>query len=138
MKLELLKAQRIRTGSAEVFSCEIPKLYIETYKEIIRKNPEQVYVMIAPVKKRRSTGDQSQNHRLNGFIQQICVSTGNEFDMIKMLVKLRAIDKGYPFQTLPTGDRFPQSENESTVQECAILITEVEQLAAEEGVALQE
>jgi hypothetical protein len=138
MKLELLRAKRIRTGSSEVFSCEIPRQYMEMYKAILLKSPERVKITIEPATKRRSTGEHSQNHRLNGFIQQICNSTGNDFDMIKMVVKLRAIDKGYPFETLLTGDRFPKSERESTISECSILIQEVEQLAAEEGIVLVE
>jgi hypothetical protein len=86
----------------------------------------------------RSTGEKSQNHRLNGFIQQICVETGNDFDQVKMEIKFRAINRGYPFQTLSTGDRLPKSESESTVEECSLLIQEVEQLAAELNIRLKE
>lgn len=138
MKLELLRAKRLRTGSADVFSCEIPRDYLKAYKAILLKSPERIRVTIEPETRRRSTGEHSQNHRLNGFIQQICNATGNDFGMIKMVVKLRAIDKGYPFETLSTGDRYPKSESDSTIQECAILIQEVEQLAAEEGIVLVE
>ena len=138
MKLDLPKAERIRTGDSGIFSCRIPAQYVEAYKAIIYKSPEQVHVTIQLVRKLRSTWYLSQNHRLNGFIQQVCMSTGNEFDMIKMTVKLRAIDKGYPFVTLPTGDRYPQSESNASVSECAILIQEIEQLAAEESIVLQE
>ena len=39
---------------------------------------------IVPPRKLRSTGEYSQNHHLNGHIQQICVETG----MILLLSKL--------------------------------------------------
>jgi hypothetical protein len=102
------------------------------------KNNGYVRIKISLPGRPRTTGEKSQNHRLNGFIQQICMSTGNDFDMIKVLIKMRAIDKGYPFLTLPTGDRYPKSESFSTVEECSLLIAETEQLAAEEGIRLKE
>lgn len=138
MKLVLPKARRIRTGSATLFSCAIPDTVTKLYRAILEKSPDELQVTIEPVKRKRSTGYASQNHRLNGFIQQICEATGNDFDMIKMVVKYRAIDRGYPFITLDTGDRYPQSESDASVEECAILIQAVEQLAAEEGIALVE
>jgi len=136
-----LRLHRIRTDSSHILSLDIPDEYQNWYAMLVRKGAkigDWYDVDIALPRRHRTTGDKSQNHRLNGFIQQICVDTGNEFDMVKMLVKMRAISRGYPFVTLKTGDRFPKSESESSVQECAMLIEEVEQMAAEEGIALIE
>lgn len=88
-------------------------------------------------RRKRTTGERSQNHRLNGFIQQICVETGNDFRAVKEVVKLRAIGRGYPFKTFH-GVTVPQSEADCSTVECSLLIEEVEQLAAEEGIVLRE
>ena len=88
-------------------------------------------------RRKRTTGERSQNHHLNGHVQTICVETGNDFDAIKQVVKLRAIAMGYPFTTFH-GVTVPKSEADASTVECALLIDAVHQLAAEEGIALKE
>ena len=86
----------------------------------------------------RTTGERSQNHHLNGHVQQICVETGNDFEAVKMYIKSLAVSQGYPFRTLPNGIPWPVSEADSSTEQCAILIEVAHQVAAEWGVALIE
>ena len=53
----------------------------------------------------RTTGYKSQNHALNGYIQQICMDTGQDFGTTKNYIKQMAIAMGYPRKTrkLPNG-----------------------------------
>ena len=53
----------------------------------IQDQNKQIHVLIEPEKRRRSTGYKSQNHHLNGHIQQIAMSTGQPFEDIKKYVK---------------------------------------------------
>ena len=86
----------------------------------------------------RTTGPKSQNRRLNGFCQQIAVETGESFDTVKMHVKVEAISRGYPYRTSRWGDTVPQAEAAASVEECTMLIEQVQQLAAELGIILRE
>lgn len=105
----------------------------------------RVHVLIEPEKRGRSTGDFSQNHHLNGHIQQISVYTGQPFEDIKKYVKQMAISQGYPILTKagnPVIDMWGQavgiSEADASTSECAILINCVHQLASELGIILEE
>lgn len=95
-----------------------------------------------PGSRPRSTGKYSQNHRLNGFIAQVCHAKGGDFDMIKCEVKRRAIELGFPpYREVRIGGQLYaifKSEADCTMRECGYLIATVEQLAAEEGVHLVE
>jgi hypothetical protein len=90
--------------------------------------------------KKRTTGYKSQNHKLNGGIMALCEWSGQDFAEIKMLIKERALKRGYPPQTdedgeiivnRRTGIPLPKSESDCSTVECALLIDELEQLAAE-------
>ncbi len=87
---------------------------------------------------KRSTGPKSQNHRINGFIQQICEQTHNSFSAVKERMKELAVDRGYPFETLPDGSIQPKSEADINTQEASWLIDTIEQFAAEWGIKLRE
>ena len=87
--------------------------------------------------RKRTTGYKSQNHRVNGFILQICQETGNDFDAVKMYCKEQAITRGYPSAEF-RGRIVPKSEAETSTIECAALIETIEQLAAELGIRLRE
>ena len=87
--------------------------------------------------KPRTVGQGSQNHRANGFIAQIAKETGNSFDVVKMYCKVQAIDRGYPFDTI-RGTVVPWSESRLDTRQAGMLIDAIEQLAAEEGIRLQE
>jgi hypothetical protein len=88
--------------------------------------------------KSRSTGLVSQSHHLNGHIAQIAQSTGNDFETIKNIIKIMAMDQyGYP-STEYKGERIPKSEADCNTVECGWLIDCAHQLAAEAGIILRE
>lgn len=87
-------------------------------------------------KKKRSTGKLSQNHAINGYIQQLCVETGAGFNGLKEYCKQKAIERGYPFITLPSGAVIGKSEKDISTQEAAILIDTIKQIAAELNIRL--
>ena len=124
-----------RILSIEPLIIEYPAGYKQGLEKLAQK--DSLIVKIAPPRKLRSTGEWSQNHHLNGHIQQICVETGNDFAAVKAVVKQMAVSMGYPFRTF-RGMVIPYSEAEASVQECAILIEAVHRLAAELGINLKE
>ena len=89
-------------------------------------------------KKNRSTGRGSQSAHFNGHVQQIAIDTGGDFDDVKLGLKFRACDMGYPCVHNKSGDRIPQSESKASVAECVILIEAAHIVAAELGIRLQE
>lgn len=97
----------------------------------------QLYVELSKPHKPRTTGQDSQNHRLNSHIQQICEETGNDFDEVKLYCKHKAIPRGYPFTTL-NGMVIPWSEKRLDTVQCSYLIDAINQLAAELGIVLRE
>lgn len=86
----------------------------------------------------RTTGERSQNHRINGHIQAICMETGDDFYFMKEWVKYKAIRRGYPFDTAPDGTVIPWSETRLTTVQAAMLCEEIEQFAAERNIRLPE
>ena len=135
------RMHRIKTGTHGQVCFELPETMLEYYKRVLIagiKMGDWYDVSIDVPKKKRSTGPHSQNKHLNGHITQIAMETGNDFDMIKMVVKLKAIDQGYPYETLPTGDRWPQSESKASTVECGLLIEVAHQLASEYSIRLKE
>lgn len=87
---------------------------------------------------KRSTGEESQNHHINGHIQQICTETGNSFSAVKERMKELAIDRGYPIETLPDGSAKPKSETQINTKEAGYLIDTIHQFAVEWGINLEE
>jgi len=147
MKLELPRVLRLKTGSAGIFSCEIPAKYSLLYKTILLKSPEHISVIIAPVKRHRSTGYKSANHHLNGHVQQICIETGNSFEDVKLYVKRQAFAQGLPFMTrldgspvlsLVDGQPLPISETDMDSIQCGWCIDAAHVLADDLGVVLEE
>jgi len=116
---------------------------MQLVKDIARfcheKHSDWMRVTLSPPYKKRTTGDKSQNHKLNGGIMALCDWSGQDFGEIKMLVKERAMKRGYPAQedengfimNRRTGIPLPKSEADCSTVECALLIDELEQLAAE-------
>lgn len=97
-----------------------------------------VLVTFQPPKRPRTTGENSQNHHLNGHIMQICNETGNDYDTVKDAVKLTAVEQfAYPFKTIG-GRIVPQRERECSTEDCAKLIEAAHYLAADLGIILQE
>ena len=90
-----------------------------------------------PVKP-RTTGPDSQNHKLNGCIMQICNETGNDYETVKYCVKMIAVEKlGYPFTEI-SGHVLPKRERDCSTVECSKLIEAVYMLAAELQIVLKE
>ena len=124
-----------RILNTDPLTIEYPAGYKQELEKLAQK--DSLIVKIAPPRKLRTTGERSQNHHLNGHIQQICIETGNDFAAVKAVIKQMAVSMGYPFRTF-RGMVIPYSEAEASVQECAILIEAVHRLAAELGINLKE
>lgn len=104
-------------------------------------------VTVEPPYRPRTTGYRSQNHALNGYIQQICMETGQDFGTTKAYIKQMAIAMGYPRLTERTvrgiedvvdwwGNPVGISESDASVQDCALLIECAVRLAGELGIIL--
>lgn len=137
LKIKLARALRIKTGKENIVSFELPKHYLEAYASLLQKSPEYLSLEIGLPRKARTTGDLSQNHAVNGSIQQICVSTSQDFDAMKYYLKYKAIDRGYPFDTID-GMVVPWSESRIDTIQCGYLIDAIYQFAAEQGIKLYE
>ena len=102
------------------------------------KYGDYVLVTMQPPKRPRTTGEDSQNHLLNGIIVQICEETGNDYDSVKDAVKMIAVEQfAYPYKTIG-GKIIPQRERDCSVEECSKLIEAAQMLAADLGIILQE
>lgn len=118
----------------------------ETVDRAYRKKITQLCIELSLPHRPRSTGERSQNHHFNGHLQQICVETGNDFGQLKLWIKRRAFTRGYPMKiddgnivlSIVDGEPLPKSEADASVEECALLIEEVHQVAAEADIILQE
>lgn len=129
---------RIESTTDRTITLAIPTGMADQVRAVLKRcKAGYMTLHLSTPRRPRSTGYGSANHHLNGHIQQICQATGNDFSMVKHVVKCRAVRRGYPFQTLQ-GVVVPQSEADASTEECALLIDEVHQLAAEEGIALTE
>ena len=101
------------------------------------KHNDYVLVTIQPPKHRRTTGENSQNHLLNGIIVQICEETGNDYDSVKDAVKMIAVEQlAYPYKTIG-GKIIPQRERDCSIEECSKLIEAAQMLAADLGIIVR-
>jgi len=116
------------------------------YEKVDAKHGGYVSVTLEPPKRPRTTGEKSQGNCINGYIQQICKETGNDFDDVKMYCKTQAISRGYPFKandhgdivySVQTGNPLPESESKITVEQASILIDAIVQLAGELNISLK-
>lgn len=110
------------------------------------KHGGYLIVTIQTPQRPRTVGERSQNHAINGYIQQICEETGNDFDDVKNYVKRNAFRRGYPMKrdeneniiySLIDGQPIPESETKISTVEAGYLIDEIIQLAAELGIVLK-
>ena len=102
------------------------------------KNNDYVLVTMQPPKRPRTTGENSQNHHLNGHIMQICNETGRSYNAVKDEIKRIATEEmGYTYEEI-NGHIHPIGESESSTDECAKLIEAAHVLAADLGIILQE
>ncbi|MFW6120729.1 MAG: hypothetical protein ACOC80_07485 [Petrotogales bacterium] len=141
-KIEMPACKRLVTKGYFYLSYEIPSAYRDIYWQMVQNHEKRGIhyekLRISQPFRPRSTGKKSQNHRINGFIQQICTETGYNFVAMKYYLKKRAIGRGYPFYTDPEGHAVPKSEADISVEEAKLLIDEIEQFAAEAGITLIE
>ena len=101
------------------------------------KHNDYVLVTIQPPKRPRTTGENSQNHLLNGSIVQICEETGNDYDSVKDAVKMIAVEQlAYPYKTIG-GKIIPQRERDCSIEECSKLIEAAQMLAADLGIIVR-
>jgi hypothetical protein len=146
--MKLKAVSRIKTGTAEAVSFEVPPIYRQEYARLIKEIGDGLYtVEIKKYRKLRSTGEYSANHHLNGHCQQIANESGHDFHDVKMYVKMLAIKRGLPLKTNPdgsyvyslsTGEPMPISEADMDSLQCSWCIEEAHILAGELGIVLQE
>ena len=121
-------------------------------RKIEIENMEMIVTLESPFRP-RTTGVGSQNHAINGIIQQICIETGQEFASTKEYIKSRAVEMGYPMLTKKVmkngqiveevvtdwyGNPRGISEADSSVEECSILIDCAIRIATEDlGIVLK-
>jgi len=107
-------------------------------KKIHTRYNDYAMLNIQPPYPPRTTGEGSQNHHLNGHIMQICNETGNDYNTVKLAVKMIAVQYlNYPFNTVG-GVIVPKRERDCNTQECGLLIEAAHMCAAEEGIILRE
>ncbi len=94
-----------------------------------------ITIKVSNVHRPRSTGEKSQNHHINGHIQQIAKDSGNDFEVVKMEAKHRAISLGYPMLIINGvvkkdlwGRPMGISEADASVEEASLLIEAIHQL----------
>ncbi len=132
-------ALRLRTGSNAAVSFEIPIKLRSPFWAMVEKAPTDYWnLKIGRPRKSRTTGENSQSHHINGHIQQICIETGNSFSAVKERMKVLAIDRGYPIESLPDGSAMPKSEADIDTVEAGCLIDTIHQFADEYGIRLIE
>lgn len=120
--------------------------YLATLEDCKKKANGYATVTVELPKRKRSTGNKSQSHHVNGHIQQIATETGQGFQDVKEYVKCQAIDRGYPMLKKDDGSPFlnvwghPRgiSEADASVEDATILIDQIHQLAAELMIKLVE
>lgn len=120
----------------------IPPEYQTTFMKLLKycneKRGGYMRMQLSPPFKHRSTGEGSQNHAINGYIQQIANETGDDFAYLKLEIKKRAIKRGYPFETSKLGDAVPLSETEIDTEQAGFLIEEIKEVAAFLNIKLKE
>ena len=136
-----LRLKRLRTGFYSRISFRVPPAAVPYLTKLFTrglKHADMFDVEISLPSKKRSTGPYSQNRHFNGHCQQIAIQTGGDFDSVKLGLKFRACDMGYPCVHNKMGDRIPKSESQATTTECALLIEAAHIVAAELGIELME
>lgn len=134
MKVQGLFRIKNITQAVKTFHYQLEQ---EAKKRKVDLEDMEMLVTIESPFRPRTVGANSQNHALNGIIQQICQDTGQDFQSTKEYIKSKAVEMGYPMLTRkrmqggqvieePVTDWYGNirgiSEADSSVEECAILI----------------
>jgi hypothetical protein len=137
-----LPAAKVLSGNELQVTIEIPEFARSSWLSLAQsakvQASRQMYVKLDKPRRPRTTGERSQNHHLNGHIQQIAEYTGDSFEAVKKHIKFEAIAEGYPYRTTSFGDVEPQSEADASTAECAILIETTHRIASDLEVILRE
>ena len=140
-EIVIVAAKRLKFDGVHLYY-EIPQYAQSAYSIWVNQQEEKKIdydkIVIRKPFKARTTGDKSQNHHINGHIQDICIQTGNDFETMKQYLKKKAIRRGYPFDTDPDGDPIPWSESRIDTTQAGYLIDEIHQFADENGYWLKE
>lgn len=124
----------------------IPPNVINIVEKSEKNHNSYMLIELGLPRKPRTTGRLSQNHAINGYIQQIASETGNDFQDIKNYCKKKAIRRGYPMKrndggeiivSLVDGEPIPESESNISTIEAGYLLDEIIQLAAELEIRLE-
>ena len=102
------------------------------------KKGSYISIILHPPRKPRTTGYKSQNHHFNSHCVQIAQEVGEDFDVVKMEIKKRAIKRGYPTRTTKFHDLIPISESEASTVDCGHLIDQAHEVADFLGMKLKE
>ena len=137
--INLPAVKELRTNSRAAISFELPEMFRAAWFVMKERNKSGYWnIRISRPKRPRTTGEKSQNHHINGHCQQITSETGNSFAAVKERMKVLAIDRGYPMETLPDGVAVPKSESDIDTVEAGYLIDTIHQFADEWGIRLIE
>ena len=113
----------------------------ERIRQVLRKcrdkNADFVTVTFETPHRPRTTGKGSQNSHAWGHCTQLARELGIELYEVEYIAKVRAIKRGYPV-SLKLGIPVPLSQANISTEECAALIEEYHQIAAENGITLKE
>lgn len=137
----IMPAVRQTGKGRDCLTLEIPAIYrqaVQILSDRAESNGGYIQVRLALPQRPRTTGWRSQNHHINGHIQQITMETGNSFSAVKERMKELSLDRGYPFETLPDRSIKPRSEADIDVVQAGYLIDTIHQFAAEWGILLIE
>jgi hypothetical protein len=140
--VEILRAQRIKTGSHLLVTFQVDGYYRPFLAKLFRagsqKTDDRYTLKIDLPRRPRTTGEGSQSHHINGHVQQIAMETGASFQAVKEYAKAEAVSEGWGFTTLPNGDVLANSESTATVEQASVLIEVLHRLAAEWSIHLVE
>lgn len=138
----IIVAKRVINPNQCIASWELPHHIREVYdywtKQQIAKGINFDKLVIKKPFKARSTGLKSQNHHANGHVQQLCIQTGHDFEVMKYYTKKLAISRGFPFDTAPDGSVVPWSETRIDMEQCGYWIEAIHQFAGENDIRLRE
>lgn len=121
----------------DTVTLELNGVYGDQAKRLLAGLNGYVRVQLSRPARPRTVGYNSQNHHINGHVQQIAHETGNEFEHVKHAAKQLALKRGYPFRLL-AGQVVPYSETELDVSQAAMLIEALHEIAADMGLTLRE
>jgi hypothetical protein len=142
-------AKAMKNANGDMFA-RIPQNRKQEYNavlaEFLAKYQGNCKITVSKISRKRSTGKNSQNSKLNGDCQLIATCLGDTFGNVKEYCKSQAVDMGYPMKMKEDGTPFLNcwgavsgiSESDATVEDAIILIKAIQQFADENGIKLKE